>query len=172
MDFLETLFGFSPDGGNGSFELLMFLPLSLGSRQRRRIECVGHVSEPGNGRRLSRHGGLQPYLATYHPCGTPTPVPLLDRNLLHRSATGANRISQIGKALQWFALGVAVALLGSVASSHARDLPRSVLPSLEPESVHVWVDVDLPTLARRSTCANRARQPLHRCPRGIEPRAN
>lgn len=25
MDFLETLFGFSPDGGNGSFELLLFL---------------------------------------------------------------------------------------------------------------------------------------------------
>jgi len=25
MDFLERLFGFSPDGGNGSFELLLFL---------------------------------------------------------------------------------------------------------------------------------------------------
>jgi hypothetical protein len=25
MDFFETLFGFSPDGGNGSFELLLFL---------------------------------------------------------------------------------------------------------------------------------------------------
>lgn len=25
MDFLERLFGISPDGGNGSFELLLFL---------------------------------------------------------------------------------------------------------------------------------------------------
>jgi hypothetical protein len=25
MDFLERLFGFAPDGGNGSFELLLFL---------------------------------------------------------------------------------------------------------------------------------------------------
>ena len=25
MDFLEQLFGISPDGGNGSFELLLFL---------------------------------------------------------------------------------------------------------------------------------------------------
>lgn len=25
MDFLETVFGFSPDAGNGSFELLLFL---------------------------------------------------------------------------------------------------------------------------------------------------
>ena len=25
MDFFERLFGFAPDGGNGSFELLLFL---------------------------------------------------------------------------------------------------------------------------------------------------
>ncbi len=30
MDFLERLFGISPDGGNGSFELLLFLiPLGV-----------------------------------------------------------------------------------------------------------------------------------------------
>ena len=25
MDFIETLFGFSPDGGSGAFEVLLFL---------------------------------------------------------------------------------------------------------------------------------------------------
>jgi hypothetical protein len=30
MDFIERIFGISPDGGDGSFELLLFLvPLSL-----------------------------------------------------------------------------------------------------------------------------------------------
>jgi hypothetical protein len=30
MDFIEKIFGFSPDGGDGSFEFLLFLiPISL-----------------------------------------------------------------------------------------------------------------------------------------------
>jgi hypothetical protein len=30
MDFIERLFGFSPDGGDGSFELLLFaIPLAV-----------------------------------------------------------------------------------------------------------------------------------------------
>ncbi len=30
MDFIETIFGFAPDGGDGSFEFLLFLiPISL-----------------------------------------------------------------------------------------------------------------------------------------------
>ena len=41
MDFIEKIFGFSPDGGDGSFELLLFLiPISLlvvlGLMRRRR----------------------------------------------------------------------------------------------------------------------------------------
>ena len=42
MDFIEKIFGFSPDGGNGSFEFLLFaIPivglcyLALRRRQRR-----------------------------------------------------------------------------------------------------------------------------------------
>jgi len=30
MDFIERIFGFSPDGGSGSFELLLFMLLVLG----------------------------------------------------------------------------------------------------------------------------------------------
>jgi hypothetical protein len=30
MDFLETIFGFSPDGGNGMFEMMLFLIPILG----------------------------------------------------------------------------------------------------------------------------------------------
>jgi hypothetical protein len=30
MDIIERLFGFAPDGGNGSFELICFAALTLG----------------------------------------------------------------------------------------------------------------------------------------------
>jgi len=39
MDFIERIFGFSPDGGNGMFELMLFLVPILGllalARRRR-----------------------------------------------------------------------------------------------------------------------------------------
>jgi hypothetical protein len=43
MDFIERIFGFSPDGGSGSFELLLFLiPIAglayLWRRRRQRIK--------------------------------------------------------------------------------------------------------------------------------------
>lgn len=46
MDFIERIFGFSPDGGNGSFELLLFaIPIAglliLGAAALRRAHRGG-----------------------------------------------------------------------------------------------------------------------------------
>ena len=58
MNFVERLFGVSPDGGNGTFELLLFLvplmvlgALWLGHRAKRKHPATGE-SSPGDSIRI------------------------------------------------------------------------------------------------------------------------
>jgi hypothetical protein len=54
MDFIERIFGFSPDGGDGSFEFLLFLiPISL-------IVLVAVVRRRRAQRARKRPGRLEP----------------------------------------------------------------------------------------------------------------